>query len=103
MDLTKLSKKELLDKCEELGIKRCKSKTKNILIDLINKTIKRLKTVSDTVFDRMDTVFASDYKNISSQLNVNVIDLFCGCGGMSKGLSDSGLNIIAGIDVWTKQ
>lgn len=30
----------------------------------------------------------------------NVLDLFCGCGGMSKGLSDSGLNVIAGIDVW---
>lgn len=33
---------------------------------------------------------------------LNVIDLFCGCGGMSKGLSDAGLNIIAGIDIWNK-
>ncbi len=33
---------------------------------------------------------------------LNVIDLFCGCGGMSKGLTDSGLNIIAGIDIWDK-
>lgn len=33
---------------------------------------------------------------------VNVIDLFCGCGGMSKGLFDAGLNIIAGIDIWDK-
>lgn len=33
---------------------------------------------------------------------LNVIDLFCGCGGMSKGLTDAGLNIIAGIDVWDK-
>jgi len=32
----------------------------------------------------------------------NVLDLFCGCGGMSKGLSDSGLNIIGGIDIWDK-
>ena len=31
-----------------------------------------------------------------------VIDLFCGCGGMSKGLTDAGLNIIAGIDIWDK-
>ena len=31
---------------------------------------------------------------------LNVIDLFCGCGGMSKGLQDAGLNIIAGIDIW---
>jgi DNA (cytosine-5)-methyltransferase 1 len=33
-------------------------------------------------------------------MTLNVLDLFCGCGGMSKGLSDAGLNIIAGIDVW---
>ena len=33
---------------------------------------------------------------------LNVIDLFCGCGGMSKGLVDSGLNVIAGIDIWDR-
>lgn len=33
---------------------------------------------------------------------LNVLDLFCGCGGMSKGLVDAGLNIIAGIDIWDK-
>jgi DNA (cytosine-5)-methyltransferase 1 len=34
---------------------------------------------------------------------LNVIDLFCGCGGMSKGLVDTGcFNIIAGIDIWDK-
>jgi len=32
----------------------------------------------------------------------NVLDLFCGCGGFSKGLSDAGLNVIAGIDIWDK-
>ena len=36
MDLTKLSKPELLSKCEELGITKCKSKNKNELIGLIN-------------------------------------------------------------------
>lgn len=34
------------------------------------------------------------------ECKLNVIDLFCGCGGFSKGLSDAGLNIIAGIDIW---
>ena len=36
MNLTKLSKNELLVKCEELGIKKCKSKNKSELIQLIN-------------------------------------------------------------------
>ena len=31
-----------------------------------------------------------------------VLDLFCGCGGFSKGLSTAGLNIVAGIDIWNK-
>lgn len=30
----------------------------------------------------------------------NVLDLFCGCGGMSWGLSKKGFNIIAGFDIW---
>lgn len=30
----------------------------------------------------------------------NVLDLFCGCGGMSWGLFKKGFNIIAGIDIW---
>ena len=33
---------------------------------------------------------------------LNVLDLFCGCGGMSKGLQNAGLNVIAGIDIWDK-
>jgi len=33
---------------------------------------------------------------------LNVLDLFCGCGGMSKGLTEAGLNVIAGIDIWDK-
>jgi DNA adenine methylase len=36
MDLTKLSKIDLLAKCEELGITKCKSKNKGELIDLIH-------------------------------------------------------------------
>ena len=36
VDLTKLSKSELLAKCEEIGIKKCKTKNKDELIKLIN-------------------------------------------------------------------
>ncbi len=45
MDLSKLSKLELLAKCEEFGIVKCKSKNKNELIDLINKTIQTSKVM----------------------------------------------------------
>jgi len=45
MDLTKLSKQELLVKCEELGITKCKSKNKGDLIDLINSKMQPKKKV----------------------------------------------------------
>ena len=38
----------------------------------------------------------------SSKSNLKVLDLFCGCGGMSRGLEDAGLNIMAGLDIWDK-
>ena len=31
---------------------------------------------------------------------LNVIDLFCGCGGFSKGFDEAGYNVRFGIDVW---
>ena len=33
---------------------------------------------------------------------MNVLDLFCGCGGFSTGFEKLGFNIIAGIDIWDK-
>lgn len=32
--------------------------------------------------------------------NPTVIDLFCGCGGLSLGFEQAGYNILLGIDVW---
>ena len=44
MELTKLSKKELLVKCDEMGITKCKSKGKEELIKLITPTEKKNET-----------------------------------------------------------
>ncbi len=33
---------------------------------------------------------------------LNVIDLFCGCGGMSTGIISAGMNVVVGIDIWDK-
>jgi DNA (cytosine-5)-methyltransferase 1 len=41
-------------------------------------------------------------KEETSSKKLNVLDLFCGCGGMSLGLTSAGLNIVAGIDIWDK-
>ena len=91
MDLTKLLKQELLVKCEQLGITKCKSKTKNDLIQLINSK-------QEIIFEKPKIIISNE----NTKNTLNVLDLFCGCGGMSKGLTDSGLNVIAGIDIWDK-
>ena len=33
---------------------------------------------------------------------MNVLDLFCGCAGLTQGLTDAGLNVVLGIDKWDK-
>lgn len=33
-----------------------------------------------------------------SDCMLNVIDLFCGCGGLSEGFKLAGYNVVAGID-----
>lgn len=50
----------------------------------------------------INRILSPNTKKINKNDRLNVIDLFCGCGGMSKGLHDANLNIIAGIDIWDK-
>ena len=87
-----MSKLELLERCESLGIINCKSKNKKQLLELIISKMPIVKPVQPV----------PSFQQEHSVSSLNVIDLFCGCGGMSKGLIDAGLNIIAGIDVWDK-
>lgn len=35
-----------------------------------------------------------------SEQQLNIIDLFCGCGGFSLGFERAGFNVLLGIDVW---
>ena len=71
MDLIKLSKTELLTKCEELGITRCKSKNKGELIDLINvKTQPRKKAeliIEDDNTKKKDENISKIVINISEE------------------------------------
>ena len=95
MDISKMSKLELLEKCKELGIKKSNSKNKSQLIELINEKTTIILS-NEEIAPRNTQIIEVDTKTL------NVIDLFCGCGGMSKGLTDAGLNVIAGIDIWDK-
>ena len=35
-----------------------------------------------------------------SEQKYNVLDLFCGCGGLSLGFEEAGYNVLLGIDIW---
>jgi DNA (cytosine-5)-methyltransferase 1 len=43
-----------------------------------------------------------DDSELEDNDKIVALDLFCGCGGMSKGLHDAGIEILAGIDIWEK-
>ena len=65
-DLTNLSKSELLVICEELGIKRCKSKNKSDLIFLINlQTRPRITIVLEDSEDEVENIVTSHVQNTS--------------------------------------
>jgi len=68
MDLTKLSKTELLEKCDELGIAKYKSKNKGELIELINskntkKTNTQIKLILEDDDDNEDNLKILDKDN----------------------------------------
>ena len=124
MNVAKMSKSKLLETCKELGITKCSSKNKSQLIELIrskkseeppvlspNEEIVEQSTspvttspvtTSPVTTSPVTTSPVTTSPVTTSPVTLNVIDLFCGCGGMSKGLTDAGLNVIAGIDIWDK-
>ena len=101
MNTSKMSKLELLEKCKDLGITKCSSKNKSQLIELINEKNKLVEQPI-TNLSNNEILPQNTLVNEVDTKTLNVIDLFCGCGGMSKGLTDAGLNVIAGIDIWDK-
>ena len=78
MELTNLSKKELLSKCIELGFTKCKSKNKTELIQLINSKHTSTKTqiefiIEDTSEEHIEQSTISD--NVLQTINhLNQID-----------------------------
>jgi len=94
MDLSKLSKLELLAKCEELGITKCKSKNKSTLIILINKKNNESKTIQETILNNISPLRYPGGKTrackiidtvITENFDITQFDTLCSpfCGGNS--------------------
>jgi len=83
LDVSKMSKLELLKKCEELEITRCSSKNKAQLIDLINEKQQMLNSKLKT-----------EPNLISNSPKYTFIEVCAGGGGLSAGLIKSGFTPI---------
>lgn len=88
IDISKISKLELLKKCKELGISKCSSKNKGKLIDLINNKahLNKIALVIEDDVEIINPTIVMPPVEYSS--TTNVISLFSGMGGMDIGFSE---------------
>lgn len=97
MDILKMSKMSLLEKCKELGITKCNSKNKTQLIELINS--KNKTQLIELINSKYKITNNSD--DVVSNINkLKMIDLFAGTGGFTLAFqSTDAVNIVFGNDM----
>jgi DNA (cytosine-5)-methyltransferase 1 len=94
-DLSKLSKQELLKKCDELSITKVKSKNKTQLIKLImDKIIMIVNSSRSNESNRKEHSNGEEHKS-----SLKFIDLFCGIGGFHQALSKLNYKCVFACDI----
>lgn len=85
MDISKMNKLELLEKCKEIGITKCSSKNKGELIDLINAKTqsKKKEIIDDAILNEINK------KEDRSENIIKIVSLFAGCGGLDFGFHNN--------------
>lgn len=110
MDFTKLSKRDLLVKCAEHGITKCKTKNKGELIDALQNKVKIISNTQNEItiennagtiennsgIEHLD-VISNDVTNKVAPYKF--IDLFCGIGGFHQALKRLGCECVLACDI----
>ena len=99
MDLTNLSKPELLAKCQEIGILKCKSKNREALIELINNhkpKIQKKKLIIEDEDEAKDTDKDADKdeNKIVTPQNDNIVILNADCMVELSKLADNSIDCV---------
>ena len=110
MELSKLTKNELLEKCEELGLKKYKSKNKNELIDLLQSSKKEPEPEPEPELEKEESELDESVTELEDGLLVDSekIKLYKGdCLKMLDNVNDKSIQLICidppyniGKDVW---
>lgn len=87
MDFTKLSKPALLLKCEELGITKCKSKSKSELVELILSKQNTDLVKTDVLVEESESDVLVEKPELAKY---TLVDLFCGTGAFSYAFDKTG-------------
>lgn len=92
MNISKMSKSELLEKCKELGITKCNSKNKSQLIELILSKQNMSNILEEKTNDDCESQNAiiSNKKETDDIQKYTFIEVCAGGGGLSAGLIKSG-------------
>ena len=97
INLSKLTKQQLIDECVKLGMQKCKSKNKTELIQIIQSKQPSINNAPDTY-----SIYEADINIETVETNTSTlrfIDLFCGIGGFHQGFKNMNGKCVFACDI----